>query len=179
VRLDPLAAPQLNAELGRSVLLPPAQAPAGAGWLELESKNCCSARPNRCRAAPAAGRPACALAVDDFGSAGASLADLQALATRHAEDRPCLRARLGNDDAAPTWSPPSSTWPARSAMRVVALGVDDSHQLEVLQSLGCDQCQGDLFSPPLQAAGAGTCCAAQPDGTTSHHHRSLPPKNED
>jgi EAL domain-containing protein (putative c-di-GMP-specific phosphodiesterase class I) len=51
-------------------------------------------------------------------------------------------------------------------MRVVALGVDDSHQLEVLQSLGCDSCQGDLFSPPLQAAGllehAG---AAQPDGT--------------
>jgi EAL domain-containing protein (putative c-di-GMP-specific phosphodiesterase class I) len=37
-------------------------------------------------------------------------------------------------------------------MEVVAEGVENEHQVEILNELGCDQLQGFLFAKPLEHA---------------------------
>jgi len=50
-------------------------------------------------------------------------------------------------------------------LKVVAEGVETREQLELLQSLGCDQCQGYYFSPALPATEFASLIQRMPDRT--------------
>nr|WP_315257846.1 EAL domain-containing protein [uncultured Duganella sp.] len=93
------------------------------------------------------------LALDDFGSARSSLAackrwQLNALKI----DRSFVHG-IGNDEGGTDIVAAVIHLARALSMRVIALGVETRLQLEVLQELGCHTCQGDLFYPPLPAAG--------------------------
>ncbi|MRW90710.1 EAL domain-containing protein [Duganella sp. FT80W] len=93
------------------------------------------------------------VALDDFGSARSSLAackrwQLNALKI----DRSFVHG-IGNDEGGTDIVAAVVHLAKALRMRVVALGVNTRQQLEVLQELGCHSCQGDLFYPPLPAAG--------------------------
>lgn len=102
------------------------------------------------------------LAVDDFGSAGASLATLKNLSLDMLKiDRTFVRALA---DGGGTDMVAAIIHLGRAlGMRVLAKGVESEEQLTILNSLGCDQYQGDLFSSPLQA---GAILALQQDKYT-------------
>ena len=90
------------------------------------------------------------LAVDDFGSAGTSLATLKELSLDILKiDRSFVRA-LGVDGGTDMAAAIIHLGRALG-MQVLAKGVHREDQLTMLNSLGCDQFQGDLFSAPLQA----------------------------
>ena len=93
------------------------------------------------------------VALDDFGSARSSLAACKRLQLNALKiDRGFVHA-IGND-AGGTDIVAAVIHLARAlAMQVIALGVDQPQQLDVLRTLGCDACQGELFSPPLPPAG--------------------------
>ena len=89
------------------------------------------------------------LAVDDFGSAGASLATLKDLTLDVLKiDRSFVRA-LGVDGGTDMVAAIIHLGRALG-MQVLAKGVHREEHLALLHSLGCDQFQGDLFSAPLQ-----------------------------
>jgi diguanylate cyclase (GGDEF)-like protein len=91
------------------------------------------------------------LAVDDFGSAGASLASLRSLPLDALKIDSAFVQAIGSDGGADMLA--AIIHLARALrLRVVAHGVESDHQLAVLNSLGCDKFQGALLSNPLQAA---------------------------
>ena len=91
------------------------------------------------------------LAVDDFGSAGASLSTLKNLSLDILKiDRSFVRA-LGVDGGTDMVAAIIHLGRALG-MQVLAKGVQREDQLTMLHSLGCDQYQGDLFHPHLTAA---------------------------
>jgi len=45
-------------------------------------------------------------------------------------------------------------------MNVVAEGIEDLAQHELLQQLGCRYGQGHLFAKPMPAEESGSCCAS-------------------
>ena len=92
-------------------------------------------------------------ALDDFGSARSSLAackrwQLNALKI----DRSFVHG-IGNDDGGTDIVAAVIHLAKALSMRVIALGVETRLQMEVLQDLGCYICQGELFYPPMSAAG--------------------------
>ena len=90
------------------------------------------------------------LAVDDFGSTGASLAALKSLSLDMLKiDRTFVRA-LGTDGGADMVAAIIHLGRALG-MRVLAQGVHREDQLTMLNSLGCDQFQGEIFSSHLAA----------------------------
>ena len=120
-------------------------------------------------------------ALDDFGSARSSLAackrwNLDALKI----DRAFVQA-IGNDEGGTDIVAAVIHLARAMKMRVVALGVNSSQQLDTLRALGCDCCQGELFFPPLPAAGLFEqlqhCGMAPPMVNTPTTHPL--PKNED
>ncbi len=90
------------------------------------------------------------LAVDHFGSAGASLATLRNLALDILKIDRAFVAEIGVDGGTDMLAAIIHLGRALG-MRVLAQGVDRQDQLTMLASLGCDQYQGELLSPPLQA----------------------------
>ncbi|NHZ42816.1 EAL domain-containing protein [Massilia sp. CCM 8693] len=110
------------------------------------------------------------LTVDDFGSAGAALAMLRDLPLDAIKiDRAFVRAigiDRGTDMAA------AIVHLGRAlGLRVLAQGVHTTEQLAVLKSLGCDEYQGELLSPPLPAAAMLALLQAR----TTHQITSLNP----
>jgi len=100
------------------------------------------------------------LAVDDFGSTGASLATLRALAM----DVLKIDSAFVRDLASPSGTDMAAAiihLGRALGMRVLAKGVTRDDQLTILHSLGCDQYQGDLVSPPLQAGAVLALLKAQ------------------
>ncbi len=88
------------------------------------------------------------LAVDDFGSAGASLASLKNLPLDMLKiDRSFIRA-LGDEGGTDMVAAIIHLGRALG-MQVLAQGVQREEQLTILNSLGCDQYQGDIFSNQL------------------------------
>jgi diguanylate cyclase (GGDEF)-like protein len=92
-------------------------------------------------------------ALDDFGSARSSLAackrwQLNALKI----DRSFVHG-IGNDEGGTDIVAAVVHLAKALSMRVIALGVETRLQMEVLQQMGCHICQGELFYPPLPAAG--------------------------
>ncbi|WP_426101215.1 putative bifunctional diguanylate cyclase/phosphodiesterase [Massilia sp. TSP1-1-2] len=92
------------------------------------------------------------LAVDNFGSAGTSLATLRNLSLDLLKIDAAFVAQSGADGGADMLA--AITHLGRAlGMRVLAKGVHRADQLSVLTALGCDQYQGELLSAPLQADG--------------------------
>jgi diguanylate cyclase (GGDEF)-like protein len=147
-----LALLQIRPELAARVLAHLRSCKLPAGWLELEIPEhlLLDTRDSGAvlRQLKAAG---VRLTVDDFGSAGAALAMLRELPLDAMKiDRAFVRAigvGRGTDMAA------AIVHLGRAlGLRVLAQGVHTTEQRAVLQSLGCDEYQGDLLSPPLSAA---------------------------
>jgi diguanylate cyclase (GGDEF)-like protein len=90
------------------------------------------------------------LAVDDFGSAGASLATLRTLPLDILKIDPSFVEAIGVDGGTDMLAAIIHLGRALG-MRVLAKGVYRQDQLTMLNSLGCDQYQGDLLSPALTA----------------------------
>jgi diguanylate cyclase (GGDEF)-like protein len=163
----PLAAPQLNAEL-LQVLLPALRkhqlAPGSIG-LELNEKLLLGAAEPLAELLQQLHAAGVRTALDDFGSARSSLAACKRWQLDTLKiDRAFVHA-IGNDEGGTDIVAAVIHLARALSMRVVALGVDYSHQLDVLQSLGCDSCQGELFSPPLPAAGLFEHAGAAPGNT--------------
>jgi diguanylate cyclase len=116
------------------------------------------------------------LAVDDFGSAGASLATLKNLSLDILKIDPTFVRALGDEGGTDMVAAIIHLGRALG-MRVLAKGVERDDQLTILNSLGCDLYQGDLFSVPLQA---GAMLALQQDKYTdalTSQARPKPAKN--
>jgi len=91
--------------------------------------------------------------LDDFGSARSSLAACKRLQLNALKiDRAFVHA-IGNDSGGTDIVAAVIHLARALGMQVIALGVDRPQELEVLRTLGCDTCQGELFSPPLPPAG--------------------------
>ncbi len=116
------------------------------------------------------------LAVDDFGSAGASLATLRELALDVLKiDQSFVRALA--DEAGIDMAAAIIHLGRALGMRVLAKGVERDSQLTILNSLGCDQYQGALFSPPLQAGAMLALMRAQYSDTITSQARTEPAKH--
>ncbi|NHZ90465.1 EAL domain-containing protein [Massilia sp. CCM 8733] len=157
-----LALLQIRPELAARVLAHLRACKLPAGWLELEIPEhlLLDTRDSAAvlRQLKAAG---VRLTVDDFGSAGAALAMLRDLPFDAIKiDRAFVRAigvERGTDMAA------AIVHLGRAlGLRVLAQGVHSAEQLAVLKSLGCDEYQGELLSPPLSAAGMLALLQARP-----------------
>jgi diguanylate cyclase (GGDEF)-like protein len=91
------------------------------------------------------------LAVDDFGSAGASLATLRALPLHTLKIDSAFVQALGEPRGDQMVAAIIHLARALS-LAVVAQGVAQEPQRALLDTLGCDPFQGELLSPPLPAA---------------------------
>ena len=92
------------------------------------------------------------LAIDNFGSAGASLATLRNLGLDVLKIDRAFVDDIGVGGGTDMLAAIIHLGRALG-MRVLAQGVQRQDQLTMLASLGCDQYQGELLSPPLQADG--------------------------
>ncbi|MFK8017241.1 MAG: EAL domain-containing protein [Gammaproteobacteria bacterium] len=89
------------------------------------------------------------IAVDDFGSGQTSLGYLsQFPLTKLKIDRSFIR-QITNDLQASEITRSMVTLGHSLGMKVIAEGIEEQRQLELLQRWGCDQVQGYLMSPPL------------------------------
>ncbi len=91
------------------------------------------------------------LAIDSFGTGYSSLHLLKALAPDVLKIDPSLIRELGNNASEAALLGGVICIARALAMRVVAQGVANEKQLLTLRALGCDDCQGDYLTPPLQA----------------------------
>ena len=148
-----LATPQLHAELVQTLLTAMRKyglAPGSIG-IELDEKLLLGPAEPLAQLLTQLQMSGVRAALDDFGSARSSLAackrwQLNALKI----DRSFVHA-IGNDHGGTDIVAAVVHLARALSMRVVALGVDERRQLDVLRELGCDLCQGALFYPPLPA----------------------------
>ncbi|MCE3603716.1 diguanylate cyclase [Massilia sp. P8910] len=147
-----LALLQIRPELAARVLAHLRTCKLEAGWLELEIPEhlLLDTREGAgvLRQLKAAG---VRLTVDDFGSAGAALARLRELPLDAMKIDAAFVRAIGLDGG--TDMAAAIVHLGRAlGLRVLAQGVHTEEQLAVLHSLGCDEFQGELLSPPLHAA---------------------------
>jgi diguanylate cyclase (GGDEF)-like protein len=90
-------------------------------------------------------------ALDDFGSARSSLAACKRWQLDVLKIDPVFIHAIGNDQGGTDIVAAVIHLARALSMRVVALGVDQRLQFEVLRKLRCDSCQGELFAPPQPA----------------------------
>jgi diguanylate cyclase (GGDEF)-like protein len=92
------------------------------------------------------------LSIDDFGTGHSSLAYLKRFPVQCLKvDRAFIRD-LGSDEDSAAIVRSIVALGRGLRMRTVAEGVETAVQLAMLRELGCDQYQGYLFAPPLEAA---------------------------
>ena len=167
---------RLTPELAATVLGQARKCKLPHGWLELDI--CEHLLIGNSEAAPVLRTLKAAgirLAVDDFGSAGASLATLRELGLDILKiDRAFVRDLAhenGIDMAAAIIHLGRAL-----GMRVLAKGVARDDQLTILNSLGCDQYQGDLLSPPLRAGAVLALLKAQYTDSITSQAQQKPAK---
>jgi EAL domain-containing protein (putative c-di-GMP-specific phosphodiesterase class I) len=167
---------RLTPELAATVLGHVRKCKLPHGWLELDI--CEHLLIGNSEAAPVLRTLKAAgirLAVDDFGSAGASLATLRELGLDILKiDRAFVRDlahESGIDMAAAIIHLGRAL-----GMRVLAKGVERDGQLTTLNSLGCDQYQGDLLSPPLRAGAVLALLQAQYTDSITSQAQQKPAK---
>src|SRR5204862_4349196 len=89
------------------------------------------------------------VAIDDFGTGHASLTYLAKFPVHVVKvDRSFVRG-LGNDPASGVIVRSVAAMAHALGMTVIAEGVENLHQLEIVLEAGCDAAQGYLFSRPL------------------------------
>jgi EAL domain-containing protein (putative c-di-GMP-specific phosphodiesterase class I) len=93
------------------------------------------------------------LALDRFGSVSASLRLLQRLPLTAVKLDPGLTRDLGHDRVIRSTLSAAIGLAHALHTNVVATGVDDVLQRDILADMGCDDAQGNLFSAPM----TGTC----------------------
>ena len=93
------------------------------------------------------------LAVDDFGTGYASLANLRELPLDIIKIDPSFVAGLGRDDALTLLTRTVVQVGRDLGLRVVAEGIELPRQLIALREIGCDYGQGFLLAKPMAAAG--------------------------
>jgi len=114
------------------------------------------------------------LAMDDFGVGYASLGYLRRLSVGKIKLDPLLIQELGAEGESLLGT--LIDMAHRLNLRVVAEGVETAFQQEVLLRHGCDQAQGFLFGPPVEARALGELCASgQIQGR--REHPEAPPGN--
>ncbi|GHF49836.1 EAL domain-containing protein [Deinococcus metalli] len=89
------------------------------------------------------------LSVDDFGDGASSLSALTRFPLSAVKLHPTLTARLPDDRRSLALVQGATDLAHRLGLKVVAVGVETSEQLEVLADLGCDAAQGYAICPPL------------------------------
>ncbi|MEC4717724.1 EAL domain-containing protein [Noviherbaspirillum sp. CPCC 100848] len=89
------------------------------------------------------------LLVDDFGTGYSSLAKLQQLDFDVLKVDRAFTRELGRSDQGNVFFQAIITMAHALGMRVVAEGVEEERQLDILRALGCDEVQGYLLSQPL------------------------------
>ncbi len=94
------------------------------------------------------------LAIDDFGTGYSSLAYLKRFRVDTVKIDQSFVAGLGRDAGDHAIVAAVISMARALGLRVLAEGVEDVMQLEVLQALGCDFAQGYYFARPLPAAHA-------------------------
>jgi diguanylate cyclase (GGDEF)-like protein len=167
---------RLSAELADQILGHLRKCKLPHGWLELDI--CEHLLIGNSDAAPMLRQLKAAgvrLAVDDFGSAGASLATLRELGLDVLKiDRSFVRdlsSERGIDMVAAIIHLGRAL-----GMRVLAKGVERDDQLTIINSLGCDQFQGDLFSPPLRSGAVLALLQAQYTDSITSQAQQTPAK---
>ena len=161
-----LAVLALNAELAPRVVAHLKKCELAPGWLELDIPerllvNAGDVEPVLRELKQAGVR----LAVDNFGSAGASLVTLRNLSLDILKIDRDFVAGIGVEGGTDMLAAIIHLGRALG-MRVLAQGVNTQEQLTMLHSLGCDQYQGDLLSAPLQAEGMLALLQAQRPSAT-------------
>lgn len=95
------------------------------------------------------------LAIDDFGTAQASLSHLRQLSVDVIKIGSSLTAGLGTDPTLTLLTSAISRLARDLGIETIATGVDRSDQAELLQAMGCGLGQGDWLARPLPANAAG------------------------
>src|SRR5690606_35451975 len=91
------------------------------------------------------------IAIDDFGTGYSSLAYLKKFPIDYLKiDRSFVRD-IGTDNSDRALCEAIITIANLMDMQVVAEGVENTEQRDFLFNVGCDYCQGYLYSPPLSA----------------------------
>ena len=91
----------------------------------------------------------CALILDDFGIADANLAKLASLGLKSFKISRALIARLPESEQDINTLRGIVGFGKALGLRVIAMGVENERQLDLLREIGCDEAQGYLFSPAL------------------------------
>jgi len=91
------------------------------------------------------------ISIDDFGTGYSSFAYLKRLPVTTLKIDRLLVQDIGNNKSDDAIVTTIIELAHNLQLKVVAEGVEDDLQLEFLHSQGCDEAQGDLFTPPLSA----------------------------
>ncbi len=100
--------------------------------------------------------------LDDFGTGYSSLSHLHRLRLDTVKVDRSFVLRMGDGDEGLEMVRAIVALGHNLGMDVVAEGVETEAQLTALRALGCEFCQGFLFSRPVDAAAAARLIAAQP-----------------
>jgi diguanylate cyclase (GGDEF)-like protein/PAS domain S-box-containing protein len=99
------------------------------------------------------------IAIDDFGTGYSSLGHLKELPIDRVKIDRSFVAGLPGDPAAAGIVRAIVMLGQSLKLGVIAEGVETTAQRDFLVHVGCDELQGDLFTPPLDAAAWGAWCA--------------------
>jgi EAL domain-containing protein (putative c-di-GMP-specific phosphodiesterase class I) len=100
--------------------------------------------------------------LDDFGTGYSSLSTLQRLQLDTIKVDRSFVARIGDGDEGHEMVRAIVALGHNLRMTVVAEGVETETQLAALRALGCEFCQGYLFSRPVDAGAAARLIVSQP-----------------
>jgi diguanylate cyclase (GGDEF)-like protein len=92
------------------------------------------------------------LAIDDFGTGYSSLSRLRKLPFDMLKIDQSFVSLVGSDPTASAIVGAIVDLCNDLGVRIIAEGVEEAHQLDVLRTMGCPEAQGFLFSKPLPAA---------------------------
>ncbi|MBC7625087.1 MAG: EAL domain-containing protein [Aeromicrobium sp.] len=119
--------------------------------IELTESSMMGSSPNITNSLAAIRKLGIKLLIDDFGTGYSSLAQLQLLDFDILKIDQAFTSRLDDNEQARVLFTAIITMAHALTMRVVAEGVENARQVDILRSLGCDEMQGFYISVPMPA----------------------------